>query len=237
MELPTDSPSSLKEKNRRKRSVRRTVDERQKNNEVEGDKNNEKESDENNEVEGDTDNEVNDDKDDNEEEGEVQSKYFKRSSLADIRSKVKRSSQENRQNNDQETVDNLASANTDLTNDAKSCMRRLTREDFQKQGITLAKYLLGKVICRHDGKNGLLSGRIVETEAYLGVIDKACHTFGEKQTERVKPMYMVEGTSYVYSIYGMYFCLNISSSDHGGCVLIRALEPISGNDLMIFRVL
>jgi len=109
---------------------------------------------------------------------------------------------------------------------------KLTDTDFSKCSINLAKYLIGKVLTRvyDDGK--ILSGRIVETEAYLGEQDKACHTYGGKRTERTQPMYMKPGTLYVYFIYGMYHCLNISSQDVGGCVLIRALEPLQGKDTM-----
>lgn len=78
------------------------------------------------------------------------------------------------------------------------------------------------------------SGRIVETEAYLGVDDKACHAYGDKRTERTRAMYMEEGTAYVYQIYGMYNCLNISSSELGGAVLIRALDPVEGIRLFFF---
>ncbi|XP_066933806.1 putative 3-methyladenine DNA glycosylase isoform X1 [Clytia hemisphaerica] len=107
----------------------------------------------------------------------------------------------------------------------------LKRTDFEKDGLQQAKYLLGKIInvC-HEGS--FMRGRIVETEAYLGVNDKACHAYGEKRTERTEAMYMTEGTSYVYSIYGMYNCLNISSSSYGGATLIRALEPLEGIEKM-----
>ena len=105
---------------------------------------------------------------------------------------------------------------------------KLTEMDFNKCGINLAKYLLGKVLTRVYDNGDILSGRIVETEAYLGETDRACHTYGGKRTERTQPMYMNPGTLYVYFIYGMYHCLNISSQDVGGCVLIRALDPIQG---------
>lgn len=109
---------------------------------------------------------------------------------------------------------------------------QLSRTDFQKTGIPLSKYLLGKILVRKSN-NQILCGRIVETEAYLGEPDKACHAYGGKKTERTKTMYMAEGTAYVYSIYGMYHCLNMSSSDPGGCTLIRALEPLKGIDAML----
>ena len=110
----------------------------------------------------------------------------------------------------------------------KFCRMRLNNLDFLKPGLELAKFLLGKVIYRVLGNGDVLSGRIVETEAYLGEIDKACHTYGGKRTDRTRPMFMDPGTAYVYFIYGMYFCLNVSSKDTGGCVLIRALQPITG---------
>ena len=109
-------------------------------------------------------------------------------------------------------------------------IKRLSRLDFCKTTIDLAKYLLGKYLVRVF-KDVTLRGRIIETEAYPGVTDPASHTYGEKRTERTKPMYMDEGTSYVYSIYGMYCCSNISSSDKGGAVLLRALEPVTGKML------
>ena len=111
--------------------------------------------------------------------------------------------------------------------DTAVIFRKLTRVDYRKSSLDLAKYLLGKIIIRIDNEQ-TMSARIVETEAYLGEADKACHTYGGKCTARTKPMYMAEGYSYVYSIYGIYYCLNISSLDIGGCVLIRALQPIQG---------
>ena len=110
--------------------------------------------------------------------------------------------------------------------DCSQCSK-LDYLEFDKGGVALSKHLLGKVLIRKVNQH-ILAGRIVETEAYLGEIDKACHTFGGKVTERTKAMYMPPGTSYVYSIYGMYYCLNISSADKGGCSLIRALQPLAG---------
>ena len=104
----------------------------------------------------------------------------------------------------------------------------LTRNEFNKSGIDLAKYLLRKIVIRVLDTGEKLAGRIVETEAYLGEIDKACHTNGGKKTAKTEAMYMEPGTAYVYFMYGMYICLNISSADQGGCVLIRALQPVQG---------
>ena len=124
----------------------------------------------------------------------------------------------------------LTTTNLDAETTAESReeMLKLSTTDFARCGLDLAKFLLGKVIYRVLENKTILAGRIVETEAYLGEADKACHTYGGKRTDRTEPMFMKPGTAYVYFIYGMYFCLNISSQDVGGCVLIRALEPLKG---------
>lgn len=94
----------------------------------------------------------------------------------------------------------------------------------------LAKALLGQVIVtRHEGKR--LAGKIVETEAYLGPIDKAAHSYKGK-TDRNTAMFMKPGTAYVYNIYGMYCCLNISAQGDGCAVLIRALQPVENLEVM-----
>ena len=105
---------------------------------------------------------------------------------------------------------------------------RLNREFFDKPPETLAVALLGKLLCRVTQSGEKICGKIVETEAYLGEIDPACHSYGGRRTARNEAMYAASGTSYVYFIYGMYYCFNISSKESGACVLIRALEPIQG---------
>ncbi|XP_068218198.1 uncharacterized protein [Palaemon carinicauda] len=127
-------------------------------------------------------------------------------------------------------------SNTDMnqscSNEAPSCGKRLEKSFFDKKSTTLAKELLGQILVRKvDGS--LLRGMIVETESYLGENDVASHSYNGKRTPRNEPMYMAPGTLYVYSIYGMYYCLNISSQGEGSCVLIRSLEPIEGIDEMI----
>ncbi len=103
---------------------------------------------------------------------------------------------------------------------------RLSREFFTRDGITVAKELLGKVLV-HKTPYGVIRGVITEVESYMGENDKGSHTYGGKRTERTEPMYHVGGTSYVYLIYGMYSCMNIACMTEGipQAVLLRSVEP------------
>jgi DNA-3-methyladenine glycosylase len=100
--------------------------------------------------------------------------------------------------------------------------------------LTLAEKLLGCELI-HDSPDGITAGIIVETEAYLRD-DPACHAYN-RRTARTEPMYAVAGTIYVYLIYGMYQCVNVVSNKQGvgEAVLIRALQPTQGIDLMQMR--
>ncbi|XP_023584136.1 DNA-3-methyladenine glycosylase isoform X2 [Trichechus manatus latirostris] len=109
---------------------------------------------------------------------------------------------------------------------------RLGSEFFDQPGVRLARALLGQVLVRRLADNTELRGRIVETEAYLGPEDEAAHSRGGRQTARNRGMFMKPGTLYVFIIYGMYFCLNVSSQGDGACVLLRALEPLGGLETM-----
>ncbi len=102
---------------------------------------------------------------------------------------------------------------------------------FKKDTLELSKDLLGKIIV-NEVNGSLLSGRIVETEAYLSN-DPAAHSFIGK-TKRNKSVFEEPGTSYVYFIYGNYYCFNISSNENkiGEAVLIRASEPLIGIEKM-----
>ncbi|XP_053550486.1 DNA-3-methyladenine glycosylase [Bombina bombina] len=107
------------------------------------------------------------------------------------------------------------------------------QSDFYNQACTdLAKSFLGQILVRKLPDGTELRGRIVETESYLGGEDEASHSKGGKRTERNKAMYMKPGTVYVYQIYGVYFCMNISSQGDGAAVLLRSLEPLEGLDVM-----
>ncbi len=97
----------------------------------------------------------------------------------------------------------------------------------------LAKDLLGCLLV-HDTKDGLMSGWIVETEAYVGINDQACHSYQGKKTPRLMSMYEVEGTIYLYQMHG-HILLNIVTQDKDvpHAVLIRAIEPRDGVELML----
>ncbi|XP_038619306.1 DNA-3-methyladenine glycosylase [Tachyglossus aculeatus] len=110
----------------------------------------------------------------------------------------------------------------------ESRLARLGMDFFNQPAIALARALLGQVLVRRLPDGQELRGRVVETEAYLGPEDRAAHSRGGKQTPRNKGMFMSPGTLYVYLIYGMHFCFNISSQGAGACVLLRALEPLEG---------
>jgi DNA-3-methyladenine glycosylase len=104
----------------------------------------------------------------------------------------------------------------------------LQRAFFNRDPRAVARELLGKLIVRREGRKHL-AGRIVEVEAYLGAGDLAAHA-AAGHTARNSVLWGPPGHAYVYFIYGVHYCLNISCLPAGeaGCVLIRALEPVSG---------
>lgn len=110
-------------------------------------------------------------------------------------------------------------------------MKRLTRDDLPIDTETLARFLIGKVVARQT-PDGVVSGRIVETEAYI-TGDAASHTF-RGPTPRTRPMFLERGHAYVYLNYGVSWMLNVSAGPAGvgEGVLIRALEPLDGIAIM-----
>ena len=107
---------------------------------------------------------------------------------------------------------------------------RLQESDYRLPCQELARSLIGKVLCRQSGES-VLRGRVVEVESYLGSTDGASHSY-KGQTERNRAMFMKPGTSYVYTIYGMYHCFNVSSEGEGAAVLVRSLQPLQGIDVI-----
>ena len=107
-------------------------------------------------------------------------------------------------------------------------MKILPQKFYFADTTQIAKDLLGKILCVRTPDGKIQKSRIVETEAYLGLIDAAAHSFGDKRTNRTQSMYLDGGHSYVYMIYGMYFCLNVVTKERGHpeAILIRAVEPI-----------
>ena len=108
-------------------------------------------------------------------------------------------------------------------------MRILKPHFFKKDTALVAEKLLGCYLVRQIGAKKLV-GRIVETEAYLGLKDPCCHSFGASRTDRTKVMYLQGGFSYVYFTYGMHYCFNVvtRTTTEPEAVLIRALEPMEG---------
>jgi len=116
-------------------------------------------------------------------------------------------------------------------------MKKLKKGFYDRQDVVqIAKELLGKVVVTNiDDK--ITSGRIVETEAYMALVDKASHSFGGRRTAKNEHMYSGPATSYIYICYGMHQMLNIVTNKKNipDAVLIRAIEPMDGIDIMLER--
>jgi len=114
--------------------------------------------------------------------------------------------------------------------------RPLPRSFYLQPTLAVARQLLGKVLV-HTTPDGVVAGRIVETEAYRGPADRAAHSRGGLRSARNEVMYGPAGHAYVYFIYGMYHCVNVVTRERDvpEAVLIRALDPLAGTDAMRVR--
>lgn len=110
---------------------------------------------------------------------------------------------------------------------------KLNRSLYTCGVLEASEKLLGKILV-HRTKEGITKGRIVELEAYNGAIDKAAHSYPNRCTERTRIQFGEGGYAYIYFIYGMYYCMNIVTgrSNEPESVLLRALEPVEGIELM-----
>lgn len=110
---------------------------------------------------------------------------------------------------------------------------KLKKDFYQRGTLEVSKELLGKYIVRTTNE-GTTVGKIVEVEAYMGYLDAAAHTFNGKRTKRNKAAFGPGGHAYIYLIYGMYHCFNIVTNieEKPEMVLIRAIEPIEGIEIM-----
>ena len=110
---------------------------------------------------------------------------------------------------------------------------KLDRGFYRQSALIVASKLIGqKLICCTE--EGITGGIIIETEAYMGADDAASHSYQNKRTKRTEAMFSDGGHAYIYLIYGMYLCFNVSANlkDVPEAVLIRALEPTNGIELM-----
>ena len=111
---------------------------------------------------------------------------------------------------------------------------RIERKFYMRDAVTVGKDILGKIIVKKTADGRMMSGRITEVEAYMGITDKASHSYGGRRTKRTEVMYKEGGYSYVFLIYGMYECFNVTVGREGDpqAVLIRGVEPLENKNLM-----
>ncbi len=117
-------------------------------------------------------------------------------------------------------------------------MKKLPASFYQRTDVaSIAKELLGKLLVTNFNAE-LTTGRIVETEAYNGIVDKASHSYGRRRTNRTETMYAAGGIAYVYLCYGIHHLFNVvtHSKDTPHAILIRAIEPVDGIEIMLQRM-
>jgi len=115
---------------------------------------------------------------------------------------------------------------------------KLSREFYLRPDVlTVARDLLGKLLVVPGPNGEPVSGKLVEVEAYRGPEDRASHAYGGRRTKRTETMYRPGGVAYVYFVYGMYYQFNVVSNvvDVPHAILVRALEPVEGMEIMRAR--
>jgi DNA-3-methyladenine glycosylase len=112
----------------------------------------------------------------------------------------------------------------------------LPRAFYARPVLTVARACIGKLLV-HRTKEGLMVGRIVETEAYRGPEDRAAHSFGGRRTARTEVMFGPPGHAYIFFVYGMHYQFNIVTTRAGDphAVLVRGVEPLAGAEWMAKR--
>lgn len=115
-------------------------------------------------------------------------------------------------------------------------MKKLCRSFYERDTLVVAKELLGKYIILKDSEEEIIV-KITDVEAYKGIHDKACHTYGGKRTPRTEVMWKSAGYAYIYIIYGMYCCLNVVTEKEGEpcAVLIRGVAPVKNISKMSYN--
>jgi DNA-3-methyladenine glycosylase len=124
-----------------------------------------------------------------------------------------------------------------MQKNVKQNWRKLPLDFYMRSNVvTIAKDLLGKLLVTNN-QGIITAGRIVETEAYNGIIDKASHAFGNRRTPRTEIMFAGGGVAYVYLCYGMHHLFNVVTNIENipHAVLIRAVEPVEGIETMLIR--
>ena len=114
-------------------------------------------------------------------------------------------------------------------------MKKLSRKFYlSTDTLQIARDLIGKILVVPTADGRRVSGMVVETEAYLGAIDKAAHSYKNRRTKRTETMFSIGGTVYIFFVYGMYFQFNVvvGEKDSPHAILIRAIEPIDGVEVM-----
>ena len=115
---------------------------------------------------------------------------------------------------------------------------KLLRDYYLSEDVvSLAHDLLGKVLFTNE-KGRISAGLITETEAYAGIIDRASHAYGDRRTARTSVMYRDGGVAYIYICYGMHSLFNVVTAPSGTphAILIRAIRPVDGEDIMLQRL-